>query len=346
VVLDTTAAVLGTTAAGADPGLVPGTPAAPAASAAAPATTATTATSTATAAPAAATATPTATPMTTPAAPPLAGTAPAIADLPRDAGLTVVLDPTPAPAAGPVVPAADADATVSTDAARTTDLVAAPAPAFGDSPDTGSDGTTGDPETGMAAPAEPTPAADTDSLVTVSGPASVTPADPVAEAAPAAPAGDDAPVATQLGRQFAVLRNAPDGSQTMTVVITPETLGPVTVQVTVTDGSLDLTLHGASEAGRHALLDALPELRRELESAGLTFTRLEVDTSNRDAGAGLRNPEQQLLDARAGQHGSSGQPGQQESRARTWSSAPDRLGAGSAALTTSQSTSSGVDVRV
>jgi flagellar hook-length control protein FliK len=141
-----------------------------------------------------------------------------------------------------------------------------------------------------------------------------------------------------------VLRNAPDGSQTMTVVITPESLGPVTVQVTVTDGTLDLTLHGASEAGRHALLDALPELRRELEGAGLSFNKLEVDNTNRDAG--LRNGQQQLLDARAGQQGSSGQPGQQESRARAWGSSPDRPGEGSPALATDQSTSSGVDVRV
>jgi flagellar hook-length control protein FliK len=167
-----------------------------------------------------------------------------------------------------------------------------------------------------------------------------------AAATPAAPAGGDAPVAAQLGRQIAVLRNAPDGSQTMTVVITPESLGPVTVEVTVTDGKLDLTLHGAHPAGRHALTEALPELRRELEGAGLSFDKLVVDPSNRDAGAGLRNPQQQLLDARAGQQGSSGQPGQQEPRARSWGSSPDSPGEGAAALTTDQSTSSGVDVRV
>jgi flagellar hook-length control protein FliK len=301
--------------------------------------------------------TPTATqpPATQPPAPQPPAAAPPAAGLARDAGLTVVLDPTPAPAVAPLLAATTTGATGATaattatgttaDAAVTTDLLAAPAPAPGDAPDTGSDGTAGAPASSTPATAEATPAADTDSVVTLSGPAAVTPVALVAEAAAAAaPAGNDAPVSTQLGRQFAVLRNAPDGSQTMTVVITPESLGPVTVQVTVTDGTLDLTLHGAHEAGRHALLDALPELRRELEGAGLTFSRLEVDTSHRDAG--LHNGQQQLLDARAGQQGSSGRPGQQESRARAWGSSPDRLGEGSPALATDQSTSSGVDVRV
>jgi flagellar hook-length control protein FliK len=148
-------------------------------------------------------------------------------------------------------------------------------------------------------------------------------------------------VAAQLGRQLAVLRNAPDGSQTMTVVITPESLGTVTVAVTVTDGKLDLRLHGAHEAGRHALTEALPELRRDLESAGLTFDRLSVDASSRDGGTSPRT-QQQVLDARTGQQGSSGQPGQQQPRA--WGT-PDQRGEGSTPLT-SESASSGVDVRV
>jgi flagellar hook-length control protein FliK len=191
-------------------------------------------------------------------------------------------------------------------------------------------------------PADQAPAADTDTVLAVPGQATVTPATAVPEAAPTPPAGAGTPVAAQLGRQLAVLRNAPDGSQTMTVVITPETLGQVTVSVTITDGTLDLTLHGAHETGRHALAAALPELRRELETAGLSFARLEVSTSSGgDAGTGLRNAQQQL-DARAGQQGS-GQPGQ-DPRPRTWGAAPDRLGESGTARATDQSTSPGVDV--
>jgi flagellar hook-length control protein FliK len=268
--------------------------------------------------------------------------APTVPDLAAAAGLTVVLDPTSSPATTPVSP------TAATDTAAPTELLAAlPTVATGDTADSGSAGSggpAGDPASSALTAPEPAAAVDTDTVVTASGPAPATPGTAVVEAAPAAPAGGDAPVAAQLGRQIAVLRNAPDGSQTMTVVITPESLGPVTVSVTVTQGTLDLTLHGAHEAGRHALADALPELRRELEGAGLSFSRLQVDTSS--DGAGLRNAQQQLLDARAGQQGFSGQPGQQDSRARGWGSSSAPLGEGSAALTTDQSTSSGVDVRV
>ncbi|MGY1849089.1 MULTISPECIES: flagellar hook-length control protein FliK [unclassified Blastococcus] len=80
---------------------------------------------------------------------------------------------------------------------------------------------------------------------------------------------------------MAVLSGAGDGSHTMTLVLTPENLGPVEVKVTVGQGGLDLTLRGAHELGRAALLDALPELRRDLESAGLSPSRVEVDA---DAG--------------------------------------------------------------
>jgi flagellar hook-length control protein FliK len=258
------------------------------------------------------------------------------------AALTVVLDPAPAPIAAPTGPAAGADGTGSAAAGLPGPF---PPGGSGESPDSGSGGSAGAPAAGVVPATEPVTTADTDTVFTVSGPAPVAPGSPTTTAAPPTPAAGNAPVATQLAPQMAVLRNAPDGSQTMTVVITPESLGPVTVHVTITHGTLDLTLHGAHEAGRQALLGALPELRRELEGAGLTFSKLEVDTSGGDSGAGLRNAQQQLLDAHAGQQGGSGQPGQQVPRPRTWGAGPDHL-EGSTALSTDQSTSSGVDVRV
>ena len=93
----------------------------------------------------------------------------------------------------------------------------------------------------------------------------------------------------------------------------------------MTDGKLDLTLHGAHEAGRHALREALPDLRRELESAGLTFDRLELDADRRDGGASLRGAQQQL-DSRAGQQGGSGQPGRQTGPAAGLRPRPPRCG--------------------
>ncbi|MQA34543.1 flagellar hook-length control protein FliK [Modestobacter roseus] len=170
--------------------------------------------------------------------------------------------------------------------------------------------------------------------------------------ASATPPTAEPPVAQQLGRQLAVLSNAPDGSSTMTLVITPEELGPVSIQVTVTDGSLDLTLQGGSDAGRHALTDALPGLRRELEGAGLTLGRLAVDPATADLSNAQRST-QQLLDARTGQQGQfpgqqtagqQGQPGQHDGRPRSGDSPADQAGGPAVLPATDQSASSGVDV--
>jgi flagellar hook-length control protein FliK len=157
-------------------------------------------------------------------------------------------------------------------------------------------------------------------------------------------------VAAQLAPQLAVLRNAPDGTQTMTLVVTPDSLGPVAVQVTITEGTLDMTLHGASEHGRHALTDALPELRRDLESAGLTLSRLEVDAdARRSNDQDTRSAQQLLADARSDRdargNGNGGQPSPRQDRSRAWAPPGSHLGEGGPVLTSAASASSGVDVR-
>lgn len=269
-------------------------------------------------------------PVVVTAAEPATAAGPSAADALADAaGLTVVRDRTPAAgplAAGPALVAGG--------------VLPAAAGAAGSS-DAGADGATGGAAAAVPASAADLPQ-DADAVFTLGGATANATVSAAAEVTPA-PLPDDAPVATQLGRQIAVLRNAPDGSQTMTLVITPEDLGPVTVSVTATAGTLDLTLHGSSELGRHALLDALPDLRRDLEGAGLSLNKLDVGTST---DPGSRSAQQQLLDARAGQQGTSGQQSP-----RTWASVPDALTSDALAadgtpLTTDQSTSSGVDVRV
>jgi flagellar hook-length control protein FliK len=159
-------------------------------------------------------------------------------------------------------------------------------------------------------------------------------ATPVPTAEPAAPAAP--PVAGQVAQHVAVLRSAPDGTHTMTLVLTPETLGPVEVQVTLSQGSVDLALKSATEAGRAALLDALPDLRRDLASAGLTCTNASVD---RDAGASWASAQQHAAGDRAGQQG------QPDGRGRPWlrgaETDPGRPAPGTTAIP-----SSGLDVRV
>jgi flagellar hook-length control protein FliK len=180
--------------------------------------------------------------------------------------------------------------------------------------------------------------------VTAAGAAPVAPAAATAVAAVDATgtAAAPAPVGSQVARQVAVLRGGPDGTQTMTLVLTPENLGPVEVSVTLSKGTVDLTLRGAHDMGRAALLDGLPDLRRDLESAGLTCSRLEVD---RDTGGSwlARHSAQQGPQQGFGDRGGRHTPG--ENRSRPWGAPADTAVSGPTS-TTNRSTSSGVDYRV
>ena len=129
----------------------------------------------------------------------------------------------------------------------------------------------------------------------------------------------------------------------MTLVITPDDLGPVSIEATVTDGSLHLTLHGAHEHGRHALADALPDLRRDLEAAGITLNRLEVGADTGGGGSPWARAGQQQL---AGSPGGQGRPGQPGGNPRGWARTGDHPGEGTPAPISDLSASRGVDVRV
>ncbi|WP_104526500.1 flagellar hook-length control protein FliK [Blastococcus atacamensis] len=192
---------------------------------------------------------------------------------------------------------------------------------------------------------EPAAGADTVVLPPVGASGGTAPATPVtATGAVAGPAATP-PVAGQVARHVAVLSAAGDGSHTMTLVLNPETLGPVEVQVTVVQGSLDLQLRGAHEQGRMALLDALPELRRDLEAAGLSPSRVEVDADWGGSWLARHAAEQQAQrEAQQGFTDRGSQQNQPGERSRSWGRAADS-GEGRAQPSRG-STSSGVDVRV
>jgi flagellar hook-length control protein FliK len=163
---------------------------------------------------------------------------------------------------------------------------------------------------------------------------------PVAAGQPEAPAP---PVAGQVAPAVATLASGPDGTHTMTLVLTPETLGQVEVRVTVTAGTLDLSLRGASEHGRAALLDALPDLRRDLEAAGLTCSRLQVDRD--PAGSAQSQAQQAWQQAQQQAGGQSRGHGQADDRARPWLRGTDPDGSRPAPVATHPA-STALDVRV
>ena len=169
------------------------------------------------------------------------------------------------------------------------------------------------------------------------GPVAAPPVDGLPSSAVPGAATTTVPVSGQITQQVAVLRTAPDGTHTMTVVLTPETLGPVEVQVTLTQGSVELTLKSATEAGRSALLEALPDLRRDLAGAGLTCTNASVD---RDPGGSWASAQQHAAGDRAGQHG------QPDGRGRPWLRGTDVDAGRSAPVPSTAVPSSGLDVRV
>ncbi|TFV78540.1 flagellar hook-length control protein FliK [Blastococcus sp. CT_GayMR19] len=187
----------------------------------------------------------------------------------------------------------------------------------------------------------PPPAVGTPGQAAVAPVASGASATTAAVAAADGATGADAnlPVGAQVARQVAVLSGGPDGDHSMTLVLTPDTLGEVQVQVTLSKGSIELALRGAHEHGRAALMDALPELRRELEAAGLNPSRVEVA---RDTGGSWldRQPSpQQGFGERGGQHDRG------ENRSRPWGRPAD-IGGSGPSTNPNRSTSSGVDVLV
>jgi flagellar hook-length control protein FliK len=247
-------------------------------------------------------------------------------------------------AAAPTLPTStDADDATGTAATGAVPGSAAPAPAA-----TTGDQASADPGDSGQNGSTPPPAADTILETPAAGPVPA-PAPATSTATSGATSTGDAaslPAGSQVARHVATLRGAPDGRHTMTLVLTPETLGPVEVQVTVSKGAVDLTLRGAHEHGRAALLDSLPDLRRDLETAGLTCTRLEVD---RDTGGARLSQQgsQQQTPQQSQQQGfgeRSGSPDRGD-RSRPWLRAADITRSGPTPPS-QRSTSSGVDVRV
>lgn len=80
----------------------------------------------------------------------------------------------------------------------------------------------------------------------------------------------------------AAARALPNGTHLATVRISPEALGPVTLEATSRDGALRLEITAATEAGRENLRVVLHELRRELAAAQPGAT-LELSSGSKDA---------------------------------------------------------------
>lgn len=159
-----------------------------------------------------------------------------------------------------------------------------------------------------------------DDVVTGAAPVTTTaPADPRPVAAPATvPAPPRPALLPQLSAPVLALARAADGEHSVTLTISPETLGPVTVRAHISAGVIHLVLHAPSENGREALRAILIDLRRDLAVAapGSSLT-VSSDGASSDAPADTRQgssgrngdgPDARAGTTPRGQHPVSGDP--------------------------------------
>ena len=164
------------------------------------------------------------------------------------------------------------------------------APGYADAPAVAAGNDSGFPGTALAeastsgAPTETTAvtasaaapgAVPADALAAAGNAAAATPVShPTSSAAaapqPAAPAPPQpgATLQPQLAKPLFTLAGAPQGQHIMTLQVTPEDLGPMTVRAHIDAAGVRIELFAPGDAGREAIRGILPELRKELADAG------------------------------------------------------------------------------
>ena len=158
---------------------------------------------------------------------------------------------------------------------QTTTVAAVTAPAVPTGFATDVDPAVATPAAAVTIESAPQLKADSSTPTTVSVvPVATPPALGVPAAAPVAPVAPapvvPVPLLTQVSGPVFSLAQGTAGEQTVTITVTPENLGPVTVQARTTGGAMHIELFAPSTAGRQALQVLLTDLRRDLAIAGIS----------------------------------------------------------------------------
>ncbi len=98
------------------------------------------------------------------------------------------------------------------------------------------------------------------------------------------------------------LAQAPDGDHSLTLTVSPENLGPVTVRAHISGGAIHIELHAPNDLGREALRAILVDLRRDLAAAAPQASLL---LSTSDDGPASSNPQHSAPNSAGGGTGSS-----------------------------------------
>jgi len=129
------------------------------------------------------------------------------------------------------------------------------------------------------APAHPS----SESTPAIQLPVSALPVEHLAPVSPVVspqPAAQAAPLQQQLARPMIRLASAENGAHTLVVRVAPDDLGPVTIQAHISDAGVKIELFAPNDAGREAIKQILPELRRDLTS---TAANGSVSVSDQNA---------------------------------------------------------------
>jgi len=109
----------------------------------------------------------------------------------------------------------------------------------------------------------------------------------VTAAAPAVPVARTV-LLPQIAAPVVALAQSPDGDHSITLTVSPENLGPVTVRAHISGGAIHIELHAPNDLGREALRAILADLRRDLAAAAPQASLL---LSTSDDGPGTPNPQ-------------------------------------------------------
>lgn len=182
--------------------------------------------------------------------------------------------------------------------------------------------TTAAPAISASAPAPAASASTGDAPVPPAAVGSAPPPTPVAAAAPAAVAAARPALLPQITAPVISLAQAPDGDHSLTLTVSPENLGPVTVRAHISGGAIHIELHAPNDLGREALRAILVDLRRDLAAAAPQASLLLSASDDRPASS---NPQHSAHNSTGGGTGSSngattgtnsGEPGAADARGR------------------------------
>ncbi|MDN4642524.1 flagellar hook-length control protein FliK [Arthrobacter sp. PsM3] len=88
------------------------------------------------------------------------------------------------------------------------------------------------------------------------------------QSSPQAPPQGGPTLPSQLAKPLFTLAGAPQGQHIMTLQLSPDDLGPLTVRAHIDAAGVRIELFAPGDAGREAIRGILPELRKELADAG------------------------------------------------------------------------------